>query len=170
MACYLWGVRPGTKVRFIWGLLTPPDLTVCVLVCVYCAREPDLMSLYTVYSVFGLPGNYESVMVSYEARLLCRIWTKFGLDWLMLGLIWKRLFFIFFVFLTKQATSVWNLCMYKHTHLESFLLSRITEKIWTDKTWNMNIIHDKLPHPAEETWPPFSLISKPSPASLKELL
>lgn len=34
----------------------------------------------------------------------------------------------------------------------------------------MNIIHDKLPHPAEETQPPFSLISNPSPTALKELL
>lgn len=34
----------------------------------------------------------------------------------------------------------------------------------------MNIIHDKLPHPAEETQPPFSLISNSSPTALKELL
>jgi len=32
------------------------------------------------------------------------------------------------------------------------------------------MMHDKLPHPADETWPPFSLISKPSPGSLKEIL
>lgn len=42
--------------------------------------------------------------------------------------------------------------------------------MWTDKTWIMNIFHDKLLHPAEETQPRFSLISKPSPTSLKEFL
>lgn len=92
MACYLWGVRPGTTARFIWGLLTLPDLTVCVPVCVYCVREADLTSLYTVYSVFGLPGNYESVMVSYEAR--------FGpsLDWTDLCWVWsEKDYFLFFV-------------------------------------------------------------------------
>ncbi len=55
------------------------SVCVSVCVCVYCVREADLTSVYTVYSVFGFPGNYKSVMASYEARLLRRIWTQFGL-------------------------------------------------------------------------------------------
>lgn len=65
-ACNLLGVRLGTRARFRPGLLTLRDLSVCV----YCGREVDLQSVYTVYSVFGFLGNYMSVMAPYEGRLL----------------------------------------------------------------------------------------------------
>jgi len=138
------------------GLLTPPDLTVCVChrVCVYCVKEADLTSVYTVYSVFGFPGNYKSVMASYDN--LDPVWigptcVEFeelkGNKQHLLEIhacstwLWTRVL--------KTNLHIWGTSCFQEQQRES---GQIRHELWT-------LINDKLPHPAEETQPPFSLFS-----------